>query len=186
MSETTYTEYHKYMKDLLNTCLQHTHPIYNISNLNINLHSKDTIKPDHNYSKNLSEFTQNERECEAAQNECRTPERECETTQNEHESISNVKDSVTSLLQIIETEIKSLAHPVQYDKTAGKYDIILSQDKPYRILSDMTDTTISDINENSAHSSISDQSMESDHSDSISATEPIIRPLTIQERFSDD
>ena len=152
MTEPNHNEYQKYFKDMLDTCLQHTQPVYHISNLNIHLHSKDT------------------------------KEQDVESSNSEHtvlnapstEPIPKVKQCVSSVLEILETEIKSLSHPVMYDKKKDKYDIILTQDKPYRISSDVIEN----------NSSGGDQS--SIGSDNSLISEQIIRPLTIQERFTDD
>lgn len=152
-------------KEILETCLKNIQPVYQISHLTVHYHAKDVSKPDE-ADPSISE-----------------PSSDSEPVQKK-EMISDIKTSVDGLLHILQDEITSLHNPPLQDGDKKEYKILVSQEEPYR-MEDQSESglDIQNLRDNTNESS--NQSVQSDRSQDSQDDRPeILRPLTIQERFS--
>lgn len=163
-------------KEILETCLKNIQPVYQISHLTVHYHAKD-------------ESASNQEEKSST-----TPDKSSNSEPvKKKEVISDIKTSVDGLLHILQEEITSLHNPTIQNGEKKEYKILVSQEEPYRI-EEQSDPVLDiqnlgeEISESGDQSDQSDQSGQSTTSDqsqdSVDDRPEILRPLTIQERFS--
>ena len=166
----------QWTKEILESCLKNIQPVYQISHLTINYHAKDDKK--HQLVSENKETT-----------ETKTTETIKENTNiccqhnDKQTPILDIKTSVNSLLEILQQEITTLHHPTSVDSDKNEYKIVISQDEPYHLENNSESRLDVELLREPPTASESSESAEPSH-DSGEDHLPILRPITIQERFS--
>lgn len=157
----------QWTKELLESCLKNIQPVYHISHLTINYHAKDDEK--HQIHSDTKKKEQQQT------NSC--------LHSDKPKPILDIKNSVNGLLEILQQEISSLHHPTEVDTDKNEYKIVISQEDPYHIENNSESRL--DVEHLRAPTTASESSDSAEPSqDSAEEHPPILRPITIQERFS--